>query len=163
MVTTKKTAANKKAPAVKAPAVKAPAVKAQAQKRKAPAKKKAPSEKKLIKDMTIEERVEQLKREAEAKGLLDNLLYTELLDDFVYQTNLMRRLRAEIDSGDLVTEKTYVKNSPNLSPNKLIATYNATSNARVNTVSAIAKVIKSFGDDKEEDDDPLSAIINGGL
>lgn len=153
MVTTKKTAANKKAPAVKAPA----------KKRKAPAKKKAPSEKKLIKDMTIEERVEQLKREAEAKGLLDNLLYTELLDDFVYQTNLMRRLRAEIDSGDLVTEKTYVKNSPNLSPNKLIATYNATSNARVNTVSAIAKVIKSFGDDKEEDDDPLSAIINGGL
>lgn len=153
MVTTKKTAANKKAPAVKSPA----------KKRKASAKKKAPSEKKLIKDMTIEERVEQLKREAEAKGLLDNLLYTELLDDFVYQTNLMRRLRAEIDSGDLVTEKTYVKNSPNLSPNKLIATYNATSNARVNTVSAIAKVIKSFGDEKEEDDDPLSAIINGGL
>ena len=131
--------------------------------KKTAANKKAPSEKKLIKDMTIEERVEQLKREAEAKGLLDNLLYTELLDDFVYQTNLMRRLRAEIDSGDLVTEKTYVKNSPNLSPNKLIATYNATSNARVNTVSAIAKVIKSFGDDKEEDDDPLSAIINGGL
>ena len=153
MVTTKKTAANKKAPAVKSPV----------KKRKAPVKKKAQSEKKLIKDMTIEERVEQLKKEAEAKGLLDNLLYTELLDDFVYQTNLMRRLRAEIDSGDLVTEKTYVKNSPNLSPNKLIATYNATSNARVNTVSAIAKVIKSFGDDKEEDDDPLSAIINGGL
>ena len=119
-------------------------------------------DKKLIKDMTLEERVEQLKEEAEAKGLLDNLLYTELLDDFVYQTNLMRRLRAEIDSGDLVTEKTYVKNSPNLSPNKLIATYNATSNARVNTVSAIAKVIKSFGEDSEEEKDPLSAIINGG-
>ena len=119
-------------------------------------------DKKLIKDMTLEERVEQLKEEAEAKGLLDNLLYTELLDDFVYQTNLMRRLRAEIDSGDLVTEKTYVKNSPNLSPNKLIATYNATSNARVNTVSAIAKVIKSFGEDSEEEKDPLSSIINGG-
>ena len=156
MVTTKKTA-------VKTTAKKPAANKAPAKKRKAPVKKKAQSEKKLIKDMTIEERVEQLKKEAEAKGLLDNLLYTELLDDFVYQTNLMRRLRAEIDSGELVTEKTYVKNSPNLSPNKLIATYNATSNARVNTVSAIAKVIKSFGDDKEEDDDPLSAIINGGL
>ena len=130
-------------------------------KKSAAGKKKAP-ERKLIKDMTIEERVEQLKREAEEKGLLDNLLYTELLDDFVYQTNLMRRLRAEIDSGDLVTEKTYVKNSPNLSPNKLIATYNATSNARVNTVSAIAKVIKSFGEDKDEEQDPLNAIINGG-
>lgn len=130
-------------------------------KKSAAGKKKAP-ERKLIKDMTIEERVEQLKKEAEEKGLLDNLLYTELLDDFVYQTNLMRRLRAEIDSGDLVTEKTYVKNSPNLSPNKLIATYNATSNARVNTVSAIAKVIKSFGEDKDEEQDPLNAIINGG-
>ena len=123
---------------------------------------KKSGDKKLIKDMTLEERVEQLKEEAEAKGLLDNLLYTELLDDFVYQTNLMRRLREEIDSGSLVTEKTYVKNSPNLSPNKLIATYNATSNARVNTVSAIAKVIKSFGEDSEEEKDPLSAIINGG-
>lgn len=112
---------------------------------------------------TLEERVEELKREAEEKGLLNNLLYEELLDDFVYQTNLMRRLRAEIDSGDLVTEKTYVKNNPNLSPNKLIATYNATSNARVNTVSAIAKVIKNFNDAQEKDDDPLSAIINGGL
>jgi hypothetical protein len=130
-------------------------------KKSAAGKKKAP-ERKLIKDMTIEERVEQLKKEAEEKGLLDNLLYTELLDDFVYQTNLMRRLRAEIDSGELVTEKTYVKNSPNLSPNKLIATYNATSNARVNTVSAIAKVIKSFGEDKDEEQDPLNAIINGG-
>lgn len=156
MVTTKKTAVNTTA---KKPAAK----KAPAKKRKAPVKKKTQPKKKLIKDMTLEERVEQLKQEAEAKGLLDNLLYTELLDDFVYQTNLMRRLRAEIDSGDLVTEKTYVKNSPNMSPNKLIATYNATSNARVNTVSAIAKVIKSFGDEKEEDDDPLSAIINGGL
>lgn len=111
---------------------------------------------------TLEERVEELKREAEEKGLLNNLLYEELLDDFVYQTNLMRRLRAEIDSGDLVTEKTYVKNNPNLSPNKLIATYNATSNARVNTVSAIAKVIKNFNDAQDKDDDPLSAIINGG-
>lgn len=130
--------------------------------KKSAAGKKKATERKLIKDMTIEERVEQLKKEAEEKGLLDNLLYTELLDDFVYQTNLMRRLRAEIDSGDLVTEKTYVKNSPNLSPNKLIATYNATSNARVNTVSAIAKVIKSFGEDKDEEQDPLNAIINGG-
>lgn len=111
---------------------------------------------------TLEERVEELKKEAEAKGLLNNLLYEELLDDFVYQTNLMRRLRAEIDSGDLVTEKTYVKNSPNQSPNKLIATYNATSNARVNTVSAIAKVIKNFSEDSKDNEDPLLAIINGG-
>lgn len=111
---------------------------------------------------SLEQRVEELKREAEEKGLLNNLLYEELLDDFVYQTNLMRRLRAEIDSGDLVTEKTYVKNSPNQSPNKLIATYNATSNARVNTVSAIAKVVKNFYEDKKENDDPLNAIINGG-
>ena len=108
---------------------------------------------------TLEERVEALKAEAERKGLLDNLLYEELLDDFVYQTNLMRRLRAEIDAGELTTQKTYIKNNPNTSPNKLIATYNATSNARVNTVSAIAKIVKNFNNDNDESDDPLAKII----
>lgn len=116
-------------------------------------KKKAP---------TLEERVEQLKKEAESKGLLDNLLYNELLDDFAYQTKLMKRLRAEIDNGELTTQKTYIKNNPNTSPNKLIATYNATSNARVNTVSAIAKVIKNFGEDANEERDPLLTIMSGG-
>lgn len=119
--------------------------------------------KRVNKSQTLEERVEQLKIEAEAKGLLNNLLYQELLDDFVYQTKLMRRLREEIDGGELTTQKTYIKNSPNTSPNKLIATYNATSNARVNTVSAIAKVIKNFGDDSKEGEDPLLSIINGGV
>jgi hypothetical protein len=112
---------------------------------------------------TLEERVETLKREAEAKGLLNNLLYQELLDDFVYQTNLMRRLRAEIDNGELTTQKTYIKNNPNTSPNKLIATYNATSNARVNTVAAIAKVVKNFnGEESQKDEDPLLKIMSGG-
>ena len=111
---------------------------------------------------TLDQRVEQLKKEAEKKGLLNNLLYQELLDDFVYQTKLMRRLRDEIDSGELTTEKTYIKNNPNVSPNKLIATYNATSNARVNTVSAIAKIVKSFNDESKEDEDPLLNILNGG-
>jgi hypothetical protein len=74
----------------------------------------------------------------------------------------MRRLRAEIDGGELTTQKTYIKNSPNSSPNKLIATYNATSNARVNTVSAIAKIVKSFGEDKDNNPDPLLSIIEGG-
>ena len=110
---------------------------------------------------TLEERVEALKAEAERKGLLDNLLYEELLDDFVYQTNLMRRLRAEIDSGELNTQKTYIKNNPNVSPNKLIATYNATSNARVNTVSAIAKIVKNFNNESDDNDDPLARIIGG--
>ena len=112
--------------------------------------------------MAIEQRVEQLKEEAASKGLLNNLLYEELLDDFVYQTDLMRRLKAEIDEMGLVTEKTYVKGAPNASPNKLIATYNATSNARVNTVSAIAKIVKNFGEDQTKEADPLMNVLNGG-
>ena len=56
----------------------------------------------------------------------------------------------------------FFKNNPNTSPNKLIATYNATSNARVNTVSAIAKIVKSFGESDGDNPDPLLNIINGG-
>ena len=111
---------------------------------------------------TLEQKVEELKQQAAEKGLLDNMLYEELLDDFVYQTDLMERLRAEIDGGELTAEKTYIKGKPNIYPNKLIATYNATSNARVNTVSAIAKIVKNFGETEKSDDDPLIAIMNGG-
>ena len=111
---------------------------------------------------TLLEKVEKLKLEAKRKGLLDNLLFEELLDDFAYQTNLLKRLRAEIDGEELTTEKTYIKGSPNVSPNKLIATYNATSNARVNTVGALAKLVKSFAEADSENDDPLLKIINGG-
>lgn len=113
----------------------------------------------MPKKLTLEQRVEQLKEEAKVKGLLNNLLYEELLDDFLYQTNLMKRLRDEIDKDDVVTPKTYVKNAPNLSPNKLIATYNATSNARVNTVSAIAKVIKNFDGSESPKRDPLDELL----
>lgn len=112
-----------------------------------------------MKKQTIEQKVKALKAEAQEKGLLDNLLYCELLDDFVYQTNLLKRLRKEIDEGELVTEKTYIKDNPNASPNKLIATYNATSNARVNTVSAIAKVVNSFNENKKAEEDPLMALL----
>lgn len=111
---------------------------------------------------TLEERVERLKEEAAEKGLLDNLLYESLLDDFVYQTNLMKRLRAEIEKSGVVTEKTYIKGSPNMYPNKMIASYNATSNARINTVSAIAKVVKNFGENSKKSTDPLSDLLDGG-
>lgn len=111
---------------------------------------------------TLEQKVEELKKQAEEKGLLNNMLFEELLDEFVYQTQLMKRLRAEIDEGELTAEKTYIKGKPNIYPNKLIATYNATSNARVNTVSAIAKLVKSFNEEEKTDDDPLLAIMNGG-
>lgn len=117
----------------------------------------------MRKKLTLEERTEALKKEAEAKGLLNNTLYTELLDDFVYQTNLMRRLRAEIDEMGVKTEKTYIKGAPNEYPNKMIASYNATSNARVNTVSAIAKIVRNFDESKEKDDDILEKALRGEL
>ena len=116
----------------------------------------------MAKKQTLEQRVEKLKAEAKDKGLLNNLLFEELLDNFEYQTQLMERLKAEIDNEGLVTEKTYIKGSPNQSPNKLIATYNATSNARVNTVSALAKIIKSFEETGGAKNDPLLKIVSGG-
>lgn len=113
------------------------------------------------KKQTLEERVEQLKQEAAEKGLLNNLLFEELLDDFAYQTSLMKRLRDRIDSEDVTTEKTYIKGKPNESPNKLIATYNATSNARANTVTTLKKILLTF-EDKSKNKDPLAGLMNGG-
>jgi hypothetical protein len=116
----------------------------------------------MARKQTLEARLEKLKEQAADKGLLNNLLYEELLNDFYYQTNLMQRLKQNIDDEGVVIEKCYRKNAPNLYPNSLIATYNATSNARVNTVSAIAKVIKNFDESQANKTDPLLELMNGG-
>lgn len=111
---------------------------------------------------SLEDKIERLKEEAQSKGLAECLLFEELLDEFYYQTSLLHRLRAEIDNSSLTTEKTYIKGQPNTSPNKLVATYNATSNARVNTVGAISKLIKSLGAEDDTSSDPLAKIMLGG-
>ena len=125
-------------------------------------RKSTPKAEAKTKPNTLEDKIEKLKAEAERKGLTELVLFEELLDEFYYQTSLLHRLRAEIDGGQLTTQKTYIKGQPNTSPNKLVATYNATSNARVNTVGAISKLIKSFGAEDDTSQDPLAKIMLGG-
>lgn len=100
---------------------------------------------------TLEQKIDLLKKEAEDKGMLDNVLFEELLDTFYDQTLMMKRMREEIDKSELMMTKTY-NGVENLYPNKLISTYNATSNARANTVDKLTKLVKAYEKPDEEED-----------
>ena len=104
-----------------------------------------------MKKKSLEQKIDQLKKEAEDKGLLDNVIFEELLDTFYCQTTLMKRMKEEIDKSDLMMIKTY-NGAENLYPNKLISTYNATSNARANTVDKLTKLVKAYEVKSEEED-----------
>lgn len=113
-----------------------------------------------MRKMTLEAKIEKLKKEAESNGLLDNVLFEELLDTFYNQTELLKRLKDEIDHSELTVMNTY-NGATNQYPNKLIATYNATANARANTVDKLSKLVNSFKK-PETEIDPLLKIMGGG-
>lgn len=108
---------------------------------------------------TLEQKIEQLKKDAEQSGLLDTVLFEELIDTFYSQTELLKRLKTEIDESSLIIENTY-NGAVNQYPNRLISTYNATANARANTVDKLTKLVNSFKE-PVKDEDPLLKIMGG--
>ena len=110
---------------------------------------------------STDEKVAQILKEAEKKGLLNNLLFEELLNDFVYQKNILERLKRELDGSDTLLAKEYVKGKPSLVVNNCISAYNATSNAMCNTVTAMAKIVRNFGDSEADSADPLAKVLGG--
>lgn len=115
----------------------------------------------MARKQSLDDRVKQILKEAEKKGLLNNLLFEELLNDFVYQKNILERLKKELDASETLLAKEYVKGKPSLVVNNCISAYNATSNAMCNTVGAMAKLIKSFEGEGGSSSDPLAKALGG--
>lgn len=112
--------------------------------------------------LSLEERVELYKKQAEEKGLLPDFIFEELIDDFYDKTKLLNRIKEELEEGELTTTKVYIKEKPNQTPNKLITSYTVVSNARVNVVRAIGGYIEKIDRNKNTTEDPLSDILGGG-
>ena len=88
----------------------------------------------------------ELIRMAEEGGVEQNFFFVTTFNRYKVQLNTLTRLQKEIDDGDLLIEKEYVKGRKNLVANPAITEYNKTSTAANQTVQTLIKIITTFSE-----------------
>lgn len=115
--------------------------------------------------LSRDEQAEEIMRVAEESGVQANYLFITAFERYKVQLKILDKLsKAIAEIGNETTvEKEYVKGRRNIVVNPLFTEYNRTTDSANKTVSTLMRIIKNFnvGDDGG-DEDPLSAIINGG-
>lgn len=89
---------------------------------------------------------EDLIRLAEEGGVEQNFFFQTTFNRYKVQLNTLTRLQKEIQDGDLLITKEYVKGRQNLVANPAITEYNKTSTAANQTVQTLIKIITTFAE-----------------
>ena len=88
----------------------------------------------------------ELIRMAEDGGVERNFFFTTTFNRYKFQLETLSRLQAEIDKGDVLVTKEYVKGRSNPVANPAITEYNKTSTAANQTVQTLIKIIQTFAE-----------------
>lgn len=88
----------------------------------------------------------QLLKMAKDGGTEQNYFFTTVFQRYQVQLATLDRLQQEIEDGDLLIEKEYVKGRKNLVANPAISEYNKTSTAANQTAQTLIKIIQTFAD-----------------
>lgn len=83
---------------------------------------------------------------AEEGGVDQNFFFVTTFNRYKVQINTLTKLQREIDNGELLIEKEYVKGRKNLVANPAITEYNKTSTAANQTVQTLIKIITTFAE-----------------
>jgi len=89
---------------------------------------------------------EDLIRLAEEGGVEQNFFFQTTFSRYKVQLDTLTRLQKEIQDGELLISKEYVKGRQNLVANPAITEYNKTSTAANQTVQTLIKIITTFAD-----------------
>ena len=96
---------------------------------------------------------------AEENGVQDNFLFATTFERYKTQLQVLEQLKETIDKSPVVVKKSYVKGQENLYTNPAVSEYNRTTDSANKTVSTLMRIIRTFGDTKEEAD-PLMDILS---
>ena len=112
------------------------------------ATKKTPARKTAAKkpESQLNKAAAELIRMAEEGGVEQNFIFVTTFNRYKVQLNTLTRLQKEIDGGELLIEKEYVKGRKNLVANPAITEYNKTSTAANQTVQTLIKIITTFSE-----------------
>ena len=112
---------------------------------------------KKIKDLTLQEQVNEILSRAEEKGVSTNFFFRTTFKRYQVQMSILQKLEADINEHGPVVEKEYVKNRPCIVINGALAEYNKTAIAANGTVSTLINIVKSFAN--EQGDGDLASVM----
>lgn len=122
--------------------------------------------KKGVKEMEtnkLKAQAEEILRLAEENNVQSNFFFVTTFQRYLVQINILAELEKEVDSEGTTVSKEYVKGRKNLYTNPAINAYNRTTDSANKTVTTLLKIVNNFkAENKENETDPLLALINGG-
>lgn len=92
----------------------------------------------------LEEKKNEILKRAEAMGASDNYFFQTTFERYETQLKILAKLKYEVENGDVLVEKHYVKGESNLCVNPAIREYNATASAANGTVTTLAKILNTL-------------------
>ena len=100
----------------------------------------------------LNRRIEEFRARAEELGIADDLIFSTTFDRYITQVQTLADLKEQIEEGELMVKKAYVKDRDNLYVNPAVAEYNKTSTAANQTAVTLVKLMQQLRDDAEDDD-----------
>lgn len=115
--------------------------------------------------LTLNEQAQEIIRIAEESGVQSNFFFITTFKRYQVQLNILNELEKSIKEDGLQVTKEYVKGRKNLYSNPAINDYNRTTDSANKTVGTLMRILRDFNveDTSAKDQDPLMAIINGGV
>lgn len=99
------------------------------------------------KSMTTQEQVNEILKQAEQRGLMNNFFFATTLRRYMVQMRIMQDLQKEIEAEGATVTKEYVKGRKNVYTNPAITEYNKTATAANGTVSTLINILKGLADE----------------
>ena len=114
-------------------------------------------------NLDLNKQAQEILRIAEESGAQSNFFFVTTFKRYQVQLNILNELEQVLKQEGMTVKKEYVKGRKNLYSNPAVQDYNRTTDSANKTVATLMRILKNYGaDEREEDTDPLLAMINGG-
>lgn len=114
-------------------------------------------------NLDLNAQAQEILRIAEESGAQSNFFFVTTFKRYQVQLNILNELEQVLKAEGMTVKKEYVKGRKNLYSNPAVQDYNRTTDSANKTVATLMRILKNYGADEREDDvDPLLAMINGG-
>lgn len=98
---------------------------------------------------------------AEENGVQNNYFFEQTFKNYQFQLEILDKLEQAINDDGILVTKEYVKGRKNVYSHPAISDFNRTVDSSNKTVSTLMKIIKTFGEGSNEEEDTLMDVING--
>ena len=113
--------------------------------------------------LSLNEQAKEIIRIAEEGGVASNFFFVTTFKRYQVQLSILADLEHALEEAGMLVSKEYVKGRANVYANPAVAEYNRTTDSANKTVASLMRILREFGAaDRDEDEDPLMKIINGG-